>query len=121
MLGSSRLPMRILVVLEMRACMVRKACYSSCLMVPFFFFKAEDGIRDWSVTGVQTCALPISSGGSAEIFGLMPSKDREQAADATTDWAEKAPTLLKLTSGTTAAPRAIRFGSQQLLADCNQI
>src|SRR5258706_5839164 len=24
-----------------------------------FFFKAEDGIRDWSVTGVQTCALPI--------------------------------------------------------------
>src|SRR5258706_1839531 len=25
-----------------------------------FFFQAEDGIRDWSVTGVQTCALPIS-------------------------------------------------------------
>src|SRR5260370_28561534 len=25
----------------------------------FFFFKAEDGIRDSSVTGVQTCALPI--------------------------------------------------------------
>src|SRR5258706_10285361 len=27
----------------------------------FFFFQAEDGIRDWSVTGVQTCALPILS------------------------------------------------------------
>src|SRR5258706_12037958 len=26
-----------------------------------FFFQAEDGIRDWSVTGVQTCALPILS------------------------------------------------------------
>src|SRR5437762_1635202 len=26
----------------------------------FFFFQAEDGIRDTSVTGVQTCALPIS-------------------------------------------------------------
>src|SRR6201995_6164415 len=26
-----------------------------------FFFKAEAGIRDWSVTGVQTCALPIST------------------------------------------------------------
>src|ERR1019366_2113823 len=26
-----------------------------------FFFQAEDGIRDWSVTGVQTCALPISA------------------------------------------------------------
>src|SRR5438046_6498351 len=36
-----------------------------------FFFQAEDGIRDWSVTGVQTCALPISSvagcGGSARV------------------------------------------------------
>src|SRR5258706_4715886 len=28
-------------------------------MSSFFFFQAEDGIRDWSVTGVQTCALPI--------------------------------------------------------------
>src|SRR5258706_12100228 len=28
-------------------------------MLSFFFFQAEDGIRDWSVTGVQTCALPI--------------------------------------------------------------
>src|SRR5256885_7369622 len=26
-----------------------------------FFFQAEDGIRDYKVTGVQTCALPISS------------------------------------------------------------
>src|SRR5437762_13895668 len=29
----------------------------------FFFFQAEDGIRDTSVTGVQTCALPISNWG----------------------------------------------------------
>src|ERR1019366_9583485 len=29
------------------------------VMVDRFFFQAEDGIRDWSVTGVQTCALPI--------------------------------------------------------------
>src|SRR5690606_39362054 len=27
---------------------------------PLFFFQAEDGIRDFHVTGVQTCALPIS-------------------------------------------------------------
>src|SRR5205807_5324526 len=26
----------------------------------YFFFQAEDGIRDYKVTGVQTCALPIS-------------------------------------------------------------
>src|SRR5204862_5900492 len=31
------------------------------LFVFFFFFQAEDGIRDLYVTGVQTCALPISS------------------------------------------------------------
>src|SRR5262249_59927264 len=31
----------------------------------FFFFQAEDGIRDWSVTGVQTCALPISQARAA--------------------------------------------------------
>src|SRR5687768_18255754 len=30
----------------------------SCIYV-FFFFQAEDGIRDVAVTGVQTCALPI--------------------------------------------------------------
>src|SRR5689334_24701064 len=28
----------------------------------FFFFQAEDGIRDGTVTGVQTCALPICPG-----------------------------------------------------------
>src|SRR5256885_10360421 len=32
----------------------------------FFFFQAEDGIRDYKVTGVQTCALPIC----AAIVGL---------------------------------------------------
>src|SRR5438093_8349294 len=31
----------------------------ACLSVISFFFQAEDGIRYWSVTGVQTCALPI--------------------------------------------------------------
>src|SRR5690348_17417900 len=30
--------------------------------IGFFFFQAEDGIRDGRVTGVQTCALPISDG-----------------------------------------------------------
>src|SRR2546430_8245815 len=32
----------------------------SAIMFFFFFFQAEDGIRDLTVTGVQTCALPIS-------------------------------------------------------------
>src|SRR3712207_8113446 len=40
----------------------------------FFFFQAEDGIRDIGVTGVQTCALPIcsSSGLSGRGIGLAP-------------------------------------------------
>src|SRR5437868_8455760 len=33
------------------------ACW---FLIHFFFFQAEDGIRDRNVTGVQTCALPIS-------------------------------------------------------------
>src|SRR5437667_2757988 len=33
---------------------------SSLFCLFFFFFQAEDGIRDRDVTGVQTCALPIS-------------------------------------------------------------
>src|SRR5437764_12968298 len=32
----------------------------------FFFFQAEDGIRDTSVTGVQTCALPIFERGDVD-------------------------------------------------------
>src|SRR5437773_2877855 len=39
-------------------CVVTVSSATSCLT--FFFFQAEDGIRDRDVTGVQTCALPIS-------------------------------------------------------------
>src|SRR5205807_3279073 len=35
-----------------------------------FFFQAEDGIRDYKVTGVQTCALPIYLAGRLERLGL---------------------------------------------------
>src|SRR5256885_12932612 len=40
-----------------------------------FFFQAEDGIRDYKVTGVQTCALPISSTSMSvglEFYRLFP-------------------------------------------------
>src|SRR2546426_3516368 len=40
----------------------------------FFFFQAEDGIRDYKVTGVQTCALPIL----AVPKGFLPSEDNSQ-------------------------------------------
>ena len=38
---------------------VSRLIFCWVLFCLFFFFQAEDGIRDWSVTGVQTCALPI--------------------------------------------------------------
>src|SRR5699024_4117113 len=37
--------------------------FTSCYDMLFFFFQAEDGIRARNVTGVQTCALPISVDG----------------------------------------------------------
>src|SRR2546430_15103415 len=37
----------------------------------FFFFQAEDGIRDLTVTGVQTCALPISAG-RVQVDAIAP-------------------------------------------------
>src|SRR5438067_11985477 len=39
----------------------------------FFFFQAEDGIRDRNVTGVQTCALPISA--ASEPKGARSAAD----------------------------------------------
>src|SRR5258706_5511469 len=43
-----------------------------------FFFQAEDGIRDWSVTGVQTCALPIYLHAVGDA-GLAPGELVEEA------------------------------------------
>src|SRR2546430_11540739 len=51
--GSSRARLSM----QSRSAYIRERCYGISL---FFFFQAEDGIRDLTVTGVQTCALPIS-------------------------------------------------------------
>src|SRR5690606_39611197 len=47
-----------------------------------FFFQAEDGIRDFHVTGVQTCALPISR----HSFGALRNGGREGADRPTTSY-----------------------------------
>src|SRR5437588_4677851 len=44
-------------------------CFSIRCVLFFFFFQAEDGIRDHCVTGVQTCALPIWR---TRLFGRAP-------------------------------------------------
>src|SRR5256886_6602783 len=48
----------------------------------FFFFQAEDGIRDLTVTGVQTCALPISRCSAASLpFPQDEQRDVHEAAE----------------------------------------
>ncbi len=65
-----------------------------------------------SICHVAALATERESGGGISLA---------RCAAEPVDWGEHPPALLKLTSGTTAAPRAIRFQSEQLLADCAQI
>src|ERR1039457_7482618 len=51
----------------------------------FFFFQAEDGIRDYKVTGVQTCALPICSRGKSVARRPSPSTDPSKKASSAED------------------------------------
>src|SRR6266568_6407074 len=47
-----------------------------------FFFQAEDGIRDGTVTGVQTCALPIWLNGVFASEGVWADAHHEEVAQA---------------------------------------
>src|SRR5256886_3099842 len=52
---------------------------TSCALLDlffFFFFQAEDGIRDLTVTGVQTCALPISLEAAQRSYDLTSERYR---------------------------------------------
>src|SRR5256885_7429810 len=53
------------------AILIASVCTSSAIIYIFFFFQAEDGIRDYKVTGVQTCALPIFDPDKATIFTVL--------------------------------------------------
>src|SRR5438034_4899693 len=53
---------------------ISSSAISSCCW--FFFFQAEDGIRDHCVTGVQTCALPISMDVPVEINRMLFEYDQ---------------------------------------------
>src|SRR5256885_9048632 len=63
----------------------------SVLLFIIFFFQAEDGIRDYKVTGVQTCALPIyviyTSGSTGRPKGAQLShRNVARLLDATDAW-----------------------------------
>src|SRR5256885_12135788 len=69
----------------------------------FFFFQAEDGIRDYKVTGVQTCTLPISAsllGKSESVARCIPPASlpfrsdrphRSLVAQSTAGWSRCSP------------------------------
>src|SRR5260370_27324727 len=61
-------------------CALSNLYRGSLRSICFFFFQAEDGIRDSSVTGVQTCALPIYRRRAVGQRGLH--EDRTLAEDA---------------------------------------
>src|SRR6266487_1125254 len=73
-------------------------------MIVFFFFQAEDGIRDGRVTGVQTCALPISgwpprrASGWSRQAGRRPRWRWARLASRAPPWTPRSP-------GTAPAPR----------------
>src|SRR2546430_4856903 len=60
-------------------CVTSQLLYNRAAHVACFFFQAEDGIRDLTVTGVQTCALPISSNATQRSFS-SPLLQREMQA-----------------------------------------
>src|SRR6266496_4670697 len=63
----------------------------------FFFFQAEDGIRDLYVTGVQTCALPIS---------CCRPPGRPPGSSCTARWSRPARTTRSAPRGSASAPRS---------------
>src|SRR2546427_5067638 len=69
--------------------------YSMLLIfhLAFFFFQAEDGIRDLTVTGVQTCALPISklAYATAQAAVVTAEANLQTAKDAMEDTQVRAP------------------------------
>src|SRR6266481_2513387 len=68
----------------------------------FFFFQAEDGIRDGTVTGVQTCALPISPPVSTTAaIGLMRKPRGCNAGVAMICWRRSGDALMR-TNGASA-------------------
>src|SRR5437762_7271295 len=61
-----------------------------------FFFQAEDGIRDTSVTGVQTCALPISLGSMLGLSLFLRGSGVRTVCSYGNDPFEKAPWVAAL-------------------------
>ncbi len=94
--------------------------FVACLRKQLVVVPVEQSISDEQRdAALQICRA--SAVVSAVPSGTSPKILRLRTADTTAAWHKNPPTVLKLTSGTTATPRLVRFRSEQLLADCNHI
>jgi long-chain acyl-CoA synthetase len=96
------------------------AVFIACLRKQLIVLPLDQSIGEQQ----RDAALEICR--ASALVSAVPNENSPQivrlsTTETTADWGENVPSLLKLTSGTTAAPRVIRFRSHQLLADCNQI
>ena len=73
---------------------------SLMLLLVFFFFQAEDGIRDTEVTGVQTCALPIFNEElGRQLDAILDSGDAGHVPTTVVDLTGAEPQILRLGGG----------------------
>src|SRR5206468_8776014 len=86
----------------------------------FFFFQAEDGIRDLIVTGVQTCALPISAGSADDAnlyLGMnalkVQSVVQERRSSSFAIWFARSWKSASASSARPAAHRLCASGSEE--------
>src|SRR5207253_1231270 len=75
---------------------------SEDIILLFFFFQAEDGIRDGHVTGVQTCALPISD---RQTSKSQTTTGRSACDGSTADSADRGSSPVASTAGATRSDR----------------
>src|SRR2546429_4672720 len=89
-----------------------RMCCGRCsrwrVLFVFFFFQAEDGIRDVAVTGVQTCALPIYFGPPYQVGSVMVMSLR---------WRTKMHVKLFTALGTTDIP-SLRSEERRVGKEC---
>src|SRR5688572_31878843 len=85
---------------------------SSC-----FLFQAEDGIRDLTVTGVQTCALPISARRRAALFDGRPQEALNDLLCLAEPGHEAAHPVFALVGAVDTVEAAVQVGNTDVVED----
>jgi long-chain acyl-CoA synthetase len=92
------------------------ACLRARLVVLPLERSISEAERDAALAVCRASAVVVAD--AAGAIKISPARTPNPAGQ---NWGPNQPSLLKLTSGTTAAPRAVRFRSEQLVADCDNI